>query len=102
MLWVRNEFQSRFNFANISDIFLLTTPIVCAANKSLYYMRNDEVLMKIINNPTFPVDTFFFMSGFLSSYIFLKEKQKMKRTLSITERANMFIQVIIKRYIRYR
>ena len=70
------------------------------ANKSLYYMRNDEVLMKIINNPTFPVDTFFFMSGFLSSYIFLKEKQKMKRTLSITERANMFIQVIIKRYIR--
>ncbi|XP_050472218.1 nose resistant to fluoxetine protein 6-like [Bombus huntii] len=70
------------------------------ANKSLYYMMGGEILMEIINNPTFPVDTFFFMSGFLSSYIFLKEQQKMKGTLSITEKTKMFIQIIIKRYIR--
>ncbi|XP_068968940.1 nose resistant to fluoxetine protein 6-like [Bombus flavifrons] len=70
------------------------------ANKSLYYMMGGEILMEIINNPTFPVDTFFFMSGFLSSYIFLKELQKMKGTLSITEKTKIFVQVIIKRYIR--
>ncbi|XP_076473295.1 nose resistant to fluoxetine protein 6-like isoform X2 [Bombus vancouverensis nearcticus] len=70
------------------------------ANKSLYYMMGGEILMEIINNATFSVDTFFFMSGFLSSYIFLKEQQKLKGTLSITEKAKMFIQIIIKRYIR--
>ncbi|XP_024227372.2 nose resistant to fluoxetine protein 6-like [Bombus impatiens] len=70
------------------------------ANKSLYYMMDGEILMEIINNPTFSVDTFFFMSGFLSSYIFLKEQQKMKGTLSITEKTKMFFQIIMKRYIR--
>nr|XP_033205024.1 nose resistant to fluoxetine protein 6-like [Bombus vancouverensis nearcticus] len=70
------------------------------ANKSLYYMMGGEILMEIINNATFSVDTFFFMSGFLSSYIFLKEQQKMERVPSITERVNMFLQIIMKRYIR--
>ncbi|XP_033361408.1 nose resistant to fluoxetine protein 6-like, partial [Bombus vosnesenskii] len=70
------------------------------ANKSLYYMMGDEILMEIINNPTFSVDTFFFLSGFLSSYIFLKEQQKMKGTLSTTGKTKMFVQIIIKRYIR--
>ncbi|XP_060812010.1 nose resistant to fluoxetine protein 6-like [Bombus pascuorum] len=70
------------------------------ANKALFNMLGGDILNEIINNPTFPVDTFFFMSGFLSAYNFVKEQQKMRRLSSITERANIFFQIIMKRYIR--
>ncbi|XP_071855818.1 nose resistant to fluoxetine protein 6-like [Bombus fervidus] len=71
------------------------------ANKSHLYMMVGEVSLQLVNNATFAVDTFFFMSGYLASYAFLKEKQKMEGVPSITERANMFLQIIMKRYIRF-
>ncbi|XP_033361153.1 nose resistant to fluoxetine protein 6-like [Bombus vosnesenskii] len=70
------------------------------ANKSHLYLMIDEVPARMIFNTTFLVDTFFFMSGFLTSYIFLKKHQKMERVPSIIERVNMFLQIIMKRYIR--
>ncbi|XP_071855910.1 nose resistant to fluoxetine protein 6-like [Bombus fervidus] len=79
---------------------LIMFSLYAMANKALYNMLGGEILNEIINNPTFPVDTFFFMSGFLSTYNFLKEQQKLRRISSIKERANIFLQIIMKRYIR--
>ncbi|XP_073967726.1 nose resistant to fluoxetine protein 6-like [Bombus fervidus] len=70
------------------------------ANKSHLFMMVGEVSLQLVNNTTFAVDTFFFMSGFLASYAFLKENQKMEGVPSITERANMFLERIMKRYVR--
>ena len=82
----------------LAHVFLYRLHIM--ANKSHMYMMVGEVSSQLLINATFVVDTFFFMSGFLTSYIFLKEKQKMERVPSITERGNMFLQIIMKRYIR--
>lgn len=67
-------------------------------NKWLVYTIDDNILSQIISNFTLSVDTFFFMSGFLLSYSFLKERQNHQEVT--VKRINEYIQKIIKRYIR--
>ena len=70
-------------------------------NPWVEYVMAQNVLFQIISNPTFTVDTFFFMSGFLLSYMFLKERRKYQGIPSIAKRMNEFFQMIVIRYIRY-
>ncbi|XP_050471975.1 nose resistant to fluoxetine protein 6-like [Bombus huntii] len=70
------------------------------SNTWLVYTMDDLILSQIISNFTLSVDTFFFMSGFLLSYTFLKERRKYQGIPPITKRMNEFFQKIVKRYIR--
>ena len=69
-------------------------------NTWLVYTMDDNILSQIISNFTLSVDAFFFMSGFLLSYTFLKERQKYHGIPTIAKRMNEFFQKIVKRYIR--
>ena len=73
---------------------------MCTGNKWLVYIEAEELFMQVISNFTFSVDAFFFMSGFLLSYTFLKERRKYQGILPIAKRVNEFFQRIVKRYIR--
>ncbi|XP_068968944.1 nose resistant to fluoxetine protein 6-like isoform X4 [Bombus flavifrons] len=70
------------------------------SNKWLVYVLAESLLFQIISNFTLSVDAFFFMSGFLLSYTFLREQRKYKGIPSIAKRMNEFFQKIVKRYIR--
>ncbi|XP_048270686.1 nose resistant to fluoxetine protein 6-like [Bombus terrestris] len=70
------------------------------SNPWVEYVMAQNVLFQIISNPTFTVDTFFFMSGFLLSYMFLRERRKYQGIPSIAKRMNEFFQMIVIRYIR--
>ena len=45
-------------------------------------ITKDSILSQIVVNATFSVDTFFFMSGLLVSYILLKKIQTSGRTIN--------------------
>ncbi|XP_068969037.1 nose resistant to fluoxetine protein 6-like [Bombus flavifrons] len=70
------------------------------SNTWLVYTVDDHILSQLISNFTLSVDTFFFMSGFLLSYTFLKERRKYQGTPPIAKRMDEFFQKIVKRYIR--
>ncbi|XP_003485325.1 nose resistant to fluoxetine protein 6-like [Bombus impatiens] len=70
------------------------------SNTWLVYTMDDHILSQIISNFTLSVDAFFFMSGFLLSYSFLKERRKYHGIPPIAKRMNEFFQKIVKRYIR--
>ncbi|XP_003394317.1 nose resistant to fluoxetine protein 6 [Bombus terrestris] len=70
------------------------------SNKIVLYTITDTVPAQILSNATYSVDTYFFISGFLLTYIFLKEREKDKRIPPITARASQFIKMLVKRYIR--
>ncbi|XP_003394505.2 nose resistant to fluoxetine protein 6 isoform X1 [Bombus terrestris] len=70
------------------------------SNRWLIYIMAQNVLFQIVSNFTLSVDAFFFMSGFLLSYTFLKERRKYPRIPPIAKRMNEFFQKIVKRYIR--
>ncbi|XP_033205028.2 nose resistant to fluoxetine protein 6-like isoform X1 [Bombus vancouverensis nearcticus] len=70
------------------------------SNKWLVYILAESLLFQIISNFTLSVDAFFFMSGFLLSYSFLKERRKYQGIPPIAKRMNEFFQKIVKRYIR--
>lgn len=55
-----------------------------------------------INSPI-PVETFFFLSGLLVTYFYIKDKMDKDRNQLFTYRAkiNEFFVLVIKRYIRY-
>ncbi|XP_048260581.1 nose resistant to fluoxetine protein 6-like isoform X1 [Bombus terrestris] len=78
----------------------LTYAFHILSNKWLVYIETEELLMQVISNFTFSVDAFFFMSGFLLSYTFLKERRKYQGIPPIAKRMNEFFQRIVKRYIR--
>lgn len=78
----------------------------------LYYIDNKgftiwklfpNFISRLITNIIVPVDTFFFSSGFLLTYLYLKDKIGTKRTTSINYKAklNEFFIHIITRFIRY-
>ncbi|XP_060812013.1 nose resistant to fluoxetine protein 6-like [Bombus pascuorum] len=80
-------------------IFLMES-LMYSGNKWLIYTQAEDLLMQIISNFTFSVDAFFFMSGFLLSYTFLKERRKYQKIPPIAKRMNELFQKIVKRYIR--
>ncbi|XP_033361157.1 nose resistant to fluoxetine protein 6-like [Bombus vosnesenskii] len=70
------------------------------SNKWLVFTMAETLLLQIISNFTLSVDAFFFMSGFLLSHSFLKERRKYQGIPPIAKRINEFFQKIVKRYIR--
>nr|XP_033205023.1 nose resistant to fluoxetine protein 6-like [Bombus vancouverensis nearcticus] len=87
MVWIILGHILFFGFHVMSNIWLV-------------YTMDDLILSQIISNFTLSVDTFFFMSGFLLSYTFLKERRKYQEIPPIAKRMNEFFQKIVKRYIR--
>ncbi|XP_043578457.1 nose resistant to fluoxetine protein 6-like isoform X2 [Bombus pyrosoma] len=59
-----------------------------------------DVFRHMLGSLVFVVDIFFFISGFLLSYTFLKERRKYQGIPPIAERMNNVFQKIVKRYIR--
>lgn len=56
-------------------------------------ITKDSILSQIVVNATFSVDTFFFMSGLLVSYILLKKIQTSGRTINP-------LKIYLLRYLR--
>jgi len=57
----------------------------------------------ILINAPIAVDTFFFLSGFLLAYFYIKDKMDKDRKQLFTYRAkiNEFFVLVIRRFIRY-
>lgn len=70
------------------------------ANNTVTYALSDTVAAQIIVNAVFSVDTYFFLSGFLLSYVFLKGQSKDKKVPPLTMRIKQYIEMFVKRYIR--
>ncbi|XP_072747428.1 nose resistant to fluoxetine protein 6-like isoform X3 [Anoplolepis gracilipes] len=71
-------------------------------NKALSWRITFDFLIKILFNIIVPVDTFFFLSGFLIAYIYFKDKINKEKPISINYKVklNEFFTHIIKRFIR--
>ena len=63
----------------------------------------ETVPAQVISNGTLSVDTYFFLSGFLLTYTYLKNKIDKERInpINYKEKLNEFFVSIMKRYIRY-
>ncbi|XP_033205346.1 nose resistant to fluoxetine protein 6-like [Bombus vancouverensis nearcticus] len=70
------------------------------SNNWLVFIQAESLHFQILRNFTLSVDAFFFMSGYLLSYSFLKERRKYQEIPPIAKRMNEFFQKIVKRYIR--
>ncbi|XP_029669253.1 nose resistant to fluoxetine protein 6-like [Formica exsecta] len=71
-------------------------------NKALSMRFTLDSVLHILFNLIMPVDTYFFSSGFLVTYLYLKDKMGKENTRSIKykEKLNEFFIHIIKRFIR--
>ncbi|XP_050448535.1 nose resistant to fluoxetine protein 6-like isoform X2 [Cataglyphis hispanica] len=74
----------------------------CIDNKALSMRFTFDFLIQILTNIIIPVDTYFFLSGFLVAYLYLKDKIGKKNSTSIEykKKLNEFFIHIIKRFIR--
>ncbi|XP_060812347.1 nose resistant to fluoxetine protein 6-like isoform X1 [Bombus pascuorum] len=70
------------------------------SNKIVLFTITDTVPAQILSNATYSVDTYFFISGFLLTHIFLKDREKDKRIPPVTVRVTQLIQMLVKRYVR--
>ncbi|KAK9306331.1 hypothetical protein QLX08_003022 [Tetragonisca angustula] len=82
----------------LCHIIYYTTHIT--ANKTIAYALSDTVGAQILANGTLSVDTYFFISGFLLMYIFLKGQSKDKKVPPLTLRVKQYVEMFVKRYIR--
>lgn len=72
-------------------------------NKALSWRLTKGLLIQIVTNANMSVDTYFFISGFLVAYLYLKNVMGKERIEPINYRAklNEFFVSVIRRYIRY-
>ncbi|KAF3422276.1 hypothetical protein E2986_05851 [Frieseomelitta varia] len=82
----------------LCHIIFYTTHIT--ANKTIAYALSDTLAAQILANGTLSVDTYFFISGFLLTYIFFKGQSKDKKVPSLPVRIKQYIELFVKRYIR--
>ncbi|XP_012059881.1 PREDICTED: nose resistant to fluoxetine protein 6-like [Atta cephalotes] len=66
------------------------------------WRKTRSVPLQVISNGTIAVDTYFFLSGFLLAYLYLKNKIDKKRInpINYKKKLNEFFVNIMKRYIR--
>ncbi|XP_018404669.1 PREDICTED: nose resistant to fluoxetine protein 6 [Cyphomyrmex costatus] len=71
-------------------------------NKAWLLRFSEGIPMQMISNASVSVDTYFFLSGFLLVYMYLKNKIKEERIKPIHygKQLNEFFLIIIKRFIR--
>ncbi|KAG5347697.1 NRF6 protein, partial [Acromyrmex charruanus] len=73
-------------------------------DNKIQILRLDESLpIQMFSNATVSVDTYFFLSGFLLAYTYLKNKidKEQINLINYKEKLNEFFVRIMKRYIRY-
>ncbi|XP_046417290.1 nose resistant to fluoxetine protein 6-like [Neodiprion fabricii] len=74
-----------------------------ADNKPWAWRKAEGFAVQVISNSTLSVDTFFFMSGFLVSYLYLnsnKGKKADDKSVVHVGKVNQFVLIILKRFIR--
>ncbi|XP_046739404.1 nose resistant to fluoxetine protein 6-like isoform X2 [Diprion similis] len=84
----------------IHTIFYMTD---YADNKPWAWRKAEGFAVQIISNSTLSVDTFFFMSGFLVSYLYLnsnKGKKEDNKSVDYVGKVNDFALTVLKRFIR--
>lgn len=63
----------------------------------------EGIPIQVISNATISVDTYFFLSGLLLTYMYLKDKTDKERSKPINygEKLKEFFVGVIRRFIRY-
>lgn len=69
-------------------------------NRSIGYTITGSFITQAISNATYSVDTFFFMTGFLMAYAYLKALKKEKKIPSLPTAGVQYCSMVIKRYCR--
>ncbi|XP_011168771.1 nose resistant to fluoxetine protein 6 [Solenopsis invicta] len=72
-------------------------------DNKMWVMRFSEgIPIQVISNATISVDTFFFISGFLLTYTYLKDKtdEKWNKSCNYGEKLKEFFVCVIRRFIR--
>lgn len=74
-----------------------------ADNKVWAWKFTDSFVNQILGNAALGVDTYFFLSGLLVAYFYIKNKMDKDRIQPLTYRAKMneFVFLVIRRFIRY-
>ncbi|KOC66018.1 Nose resistant to fluoxetine protein 6 [Habropoda laboriosa] len=71
-----------------------------AANRSVGYIMSQSIMSQLAGNAPFSVDTYFFISGFLLTLMFLKSRLKDNKPVRLRTQVHQFCFSLIKRYIR--
>lgn len=62
----------------------------------------EGIPVQVISNATLSIDTYFFLSGFLLTYTYLKSKDKKRNEpIDYREKLKEFFVCVIRRFIRY-
>ncbi|EZA56849.1 Nose resistant to fluoxetine protein [Ooceraea biroi] len=70
-------------------------------NKIWLWKMSQSFIAQILSNGSISVDTFFFQSGFLVTYLYLKNRTSKEQTkLNFRAKLNLFFGFIIKRFMR--
>nr|CAD7595127.1 unnamed protein product [Timema genevievae] len=75
-----------------------------ADNKPEAFVMSEGLFVQIVANSTLSVDTFFFISGFLVSYLYYKEKSRKQPdtglTITFKSRVSEFCLMVSRRFLR--
>lgn len=73
-------------------------------NKPWAWRMAEGFSVQVISNSTLSVDTYFFLSGFLLAYLYLKHTMDHKghtKPINYSMKLNEFFLTVLKRFIRY-
>ncbi|CAL7947882.1 unnamed protein product [Xylocopa violacea] len=70
------------------------------ANKATVFEMNETFITQIFSNATFSVDTYFFISGYLLSHLFLRDQEKKMMSKNLKSKTIEYLLAIVKRYVR--
>ncbi|XP_011631950.1 nose resistant to fluoxetine protein 6-like [Pogonomyrmex barbatus] len=89
-------------FSDSCSPHIIKIVFLYADNKVWTSKVTSNFIFQIVTNASLSVDTFFFLSGFLMSYFYLKDKMDKNRMQPLTFRAklNEFLIMVIRRFIR--
>lgn len=71
-------------------------------NTPMAYRLSESFLVQPVSNSTYCVDTFFFISGFLVSFLFYKSKKKLikQQQISVSSSVKDFFLMVLNRFLR--
>lgn len=102
--WFVKKMISRRLIRSDSCLLHITDIIFPYADNRVWTWKfADSFMNQILGNAALGVDTYFFLSGLLVSYFYIKNKMDKDRIQPLTYKAktNEFVFLVIRRFIRY-
>ncbi|XP_046830436.1 nose resistant to fluoxetine protein 6-like isoform X1 [Vespa crabro] len=70
-------------------------------NKVISFRKSESLVLQVIANASLSVDTFFFVSGFLITYLYLNKQQESNKHRPLNYIIKYYFMNILKRFLRF-